>query len=109
VLPEPTCGLGDDQVDHLLALTALKVREAATATQDSLYDTAYRSAGQQGHSQQCWTACSRGMACTDYIIQPGVREEGCSHSTQRPAHCIMRHCALCIAVWCRALLLTRFI
>lgn len=26
VLPEPTCGLGDDQVDHLLALTALKVR-----------------------------------------------------------------------------------
>ena len=25
VLPEPTCGLGDDQVDHLLALTALKV------------------------------------------------------------------------------------
>lgn len=25
VLPEPTCGLGDDQVDHLLALPALKV------------------------------------------------------------------------------------
>lgn len=27
VLPEPTCGLGDDQVEHLLALTALKVRQ----------------------------------------------------------------------------------
>jgi hypothetical protein len=25
VLPEPTCGLGDDQVEHLLALTAVKV------------------------------------------------------------------------------------
>lgn len=25
MLPEPTCGLGDDQVDHLLALTGLKV------------------------------------------------------------------------------------
>jgi hypothetical protein len=25
VLPEPTCGLGDDQVEHLLALKALKV------------------------------------------------------------------------------------
>lgn len=32
VLPEPTCGLGDDQVDHLLALTGLKVGWRAVKT-----------------------------------------------------------------------------
>lgn len=102
VLPEPTCGLGDDQVDHLLALTALKVREAATEPHRIVYMTGL---GQESSNTGPQPAVLDNLQQGHGLLRLYTARGAGRRFSQRPAQCILaQECALCITALCHALL-----